>query len=79
MTKDPAFCQTADTGRDAHTTTLNEIMSRPVVACSPDDDYQFALGLMMRYQLERIPAVDNSGCVVGSRRLISRSELPIRR
>jgi len=57
------------------TTTVNKIMSCPVVTCSPDDDYQQALDLMEQHQLKRIPAIDNSGRVVG---MISLADVALR-
>ncbi len=61
--------------RDPHSTTLREIMSKPVVTCSPDDDYPVALHLMERHQVKRIPAVDKSGRVVG---MISQADIALR-
>jgi CBS domain-containing protein len=60
---------------DPHATTVDQIMSRPVVTCSPDDPYQKALDLMERHQVKRIPAVDNSGRVVG---MISEADVALR-
>jgi len=59
-------------GRDPHTTTIDEIMSHPVVTCSPDDDLDVALNLMERHQLKRIPAVDKFARVVG---MISQADI----
>jgi CBS domain-containing protein len=60
---------------DPHTITVDQIMSRPVVTCSPDDRYQKALDLMEQHQVKRIPAVDNSGRVVG---MISEADVALR-
>jgi CBS domain-containing protein len=57
------------------TTTVQEIMSQPVVTCSPDDDWQKAVELMERYQVKRVPAVDHAGQVVG---MISQADLALR-
>lgn len=62
-------------GREPHSTSVRDVMSQPVVTCSPDDDYQVALNLMERHQLKRIPAIDNSGRVVG---MISQSDIALR-
>jgi CBS domain-containing protein len=61
--------------RDPHTITVDQIMSRSVVTCSPDDPYEKALDLMERHQVKRIPAVDNSGRVVG---MISEADVALR-
>lgn len=47
-------------GRDPHQTTVHDIMSSPVITCSPDDDYQKALDLIEQHQIKRIPAVDKA-------------------
>ncbi len=61
--RDPSQCQ------------VEEIMSRPVVTCSPDDSYQTAIDLMERNLVRRIPQIDNSGRVVG---IISQADVALR-
>ena len=61
--------------RNPHQSTVERIMSRPVVICSPDDPYQKVIHLMERHQLRRIPQVDNSGRVVG---IISQADIALR-
>ena len=61
--------------RDSSTVTLTQIMSHPVVACSPDDPYEKALELMERHQIKRVPAVDKLGRVVG---MISEADVALR-
>ena len=62
-------------GREPHTTAVQDIMSHPVITCSPDDDIQVVLELMERHQLKRIPAIDNAGRVVG---MISQADIALR-
>jgi len=62
-------------GRDPVKWTVEQIMTRPVVVCSPDDNYQKAIHLMERHQLRRIPQVDNSGRVVG---MIAQADIALR-
>lgn len=62
-------------GCDPKRTTVSEIMSSPVVTCSPDDNYHIALDLMERHQLKRIVAVDKSGRAVG---VISQADVALR-
>jgi CBS domain-containing protein len=62
-------------GRDPGSTTVGEIMSRDLVACSPDDDCEEALRLMEQRRVRRIPAVDRSGRVVG---IISQGDFALR-
>jgi CBS domain-containing protein len=61
--------------RDSSTVSLNQIMSSPVVTCSPDERYENALDLMERHQVKRVPAVDKLGRVVG---MISEADVALR-
>ena len=61
--------------RDPRHCEVEDIMSRPVVTCSPDDDYRKALDLMEQYRVRRIPQIDISGRVVG---LISQADVALR-
>lgn len=60
---------------DSNTVTLNQVMSYPVVTCSPDDPYEKALDLMERHQIKRVPVVDKLGRVVG---MISEADVALR-
>ena len=61
--------------RNSDSITVDQIMSRPVVTCSPDDPYRKALNLMERHQIKRIPAVDKAGRVVG---IVSQADVALR-
>lgn len=52
-------------GRDANSTSIEEIMSGDVITCKQDDDVDKVLQLMEDHQLRRIPVVDNSDCLLG--------------
>jgi len=52
-------------GRNANTTTAEEIMTRKVMTVRDDDDVQKALDMMSELQLRRIPVIDSSGRIVG--------------
>jgi len=52
-------------GRDARNTRVEDVMTRGVVTCRPDDDLQKALDAMSRHQVRRIPIVDDNGSIVG--------------
>jgi CBS domain-containing protein len=60
---------------DPRTTTVFDVMSKPVVTCSPDDDYARAVDLMERHQIKRIVAVDRRGRPVG---MISEADVALR-
>lgn len=62
-------------GQNPEAVTVDQVMTRPAVTCSPDDPYQKALDLMERHQVKRIPAVDQSGRVVG---MISEADVALR-
>ena len=52
-------------GRDANSTTLEEVMTRHPVTCSPADNLQKAFEAMTRNQVRRIPVVDKENRLVG--------------
>jgi CBS domain-containing protein len=52
-------------GRDAETATAEEVMSRSVVTCHPQDDVETAVETMSGNQLRRLPVVDDHGKIVG--------------
>jgi CBS domain-containing protein len=56
-------------------TRVEELMTLPVLSCSPDDDYQQALEVMELRQIRRIPALDESGRVVG---MIAQADIALR-
>lgn len=62
-------------GLDPHASAVHEIMSSPVITCSPDADYPEVVRLMERHQIKRVLAVDQSGCVVG---IVSQADIALR-
>lgn len=52
-------------GRNAQTTTAEEVMTQKVMAVRDDDDVQKALDMMSELQLRRLPVIDSSGRIVG--------------
>ena len=52
-------------GRDVQTTRVADVMTQNVVTCRLDDGVQKALDAMAKFQLRRIPVVDNEDRVVG--------------
>src|SRR5687767_11968699 len=51
--------------RDSSKTTVQDVMSRKVVVCKTEDDWQVALDAMAKHQLRRIPLVDDQGRIAG--------------
>jgi CBS domain-containing protein len=51
--------------RDPKATKVEEVMTREVVTCRPEDDLQRALDAMSEHQLRRIPVVDDGNKLVG--------------
>jgi CBS domain-containing protein len=51
--------------RNSRKTTVEDVMSRKIVMCKADDDWQLALDAMAKHQLRRIPLVDDEGRIVG--------------
>lgn len=60
---------------DPMRTSVESVMSRPPIACSPDDPYEHALQAMERNRIRRVPVVDRSGRVVG---IVSQADVAIR-
>ncbi len=52
-------------GRDPKTTKVQEVMTHSVVTSRVEDDLQYALDAMAKYQLRRIPVVDKNNNLVG--------------
>lgn len=52
-------------GRDSHSTKIEDVMTRNPMACHADDDLQMALNAMAEYQIRRIPVVDRDNMIVG--------------
>jgi CBS domain-containing protein len=50
---------------DAGRLTLDQVMSRPVHTCGPDDHLGVALDRMAAFHVRRLPVVDDSGDVKG--------------
>jgi CBS domain-containing protein len=52
-------------GRDANTTTIDDIMTHEPFTCRPGDKLQKALDVMQRHRVRRIPIVDDGDQLVG--------------
>ncbi|MCA1600465.1 MAG: CBS domain-containing protein [Acidobacteria bacterium] len=62
--RDLALKVVAD-GRDPKVTKVEEVMTREVVTCRPEDDLQKALDAMSEHQLRRIPVVEDGNKLIG--------------
>ena len=62
-------------GRDPQTTKVEDVMTRKLITCRPDDDVESAMKAMAQYQLRRIPVVDNDNRLVG---IISQADVATR-
>ena len=62
--RDLALKVVAD-GHDPKVTKVEEVMTREVVTCRPEDDLQKALDAMSEHQLRRIPVVEDGNKLVG--------------
>ena len=62
-------------GRDPSTTRVEDVMTRKLVTCRPDDDVDSAMKAMAQYQLRRIPVVDDNMRLVG---IISQADVATR-
>lgn len=62
-------------GRDPQTTYVEEVMTRKLITCRPDDDVESAMKAMAQYQLRRIPVVEDNNRLVG---IISQADVATR-
>jgi CBS domain-containing protein len=62
-------------GRDPHTTSIREIMTREPLSCVGGDDIEMAFDAMSLFQVRRIPIVDEGGRLIG---IISQGDLATR-
>jgi CBS domain-containing protein len=51
--------------RDSRITRVQDVMTRKIATCHPEDDLQKALDAMTANQVRRIPVVDANGSIVG--------------
>jgi CBS-domain-containing membrane protein len=66
MLTDRDICMALATRRAyASDVRVEEVMSRDVVSCTPEDDAEEALELMRQRQLRRLPVVDGHGRLAG--------------
>jgi CBS domain-containing protein len=61
--------------RDPNRTPTEEVMTREVVSCLPEDRIETCLEAMESHQIRRVPVVDTSGRIVG---IISQGDIAIR-
>jgi CBS domain-containing protein len=52
-------------GRNPQTTRVEEVMTRDLVTCGPNEDYGKALARMAKHQVRRIPVVDENRSLLG--------------
>lgn len=52
-------------GRDPRSVRIENVMTRQVVTCKPENDLQQALDAMAQHQIRRIPVVDSDRRVIG--------------
>ena len=73
---DRDICMAAyTTGRPLCAIPVNEVMSRDVKCCGPDDDIQQVTSTLRAHQVRRLPVVDGQGIPVG---VISLNDLACR-
>jgi len=51
--------------RDYYNTRVEDVMSKDVITCSTDDDYNEVIEAMKEHQIRRIPVVDSAKRLVG--------------
>jgi CBS domain-containing protein len=72
--RDLALTVVADSCDPART-SVESVMSRPAIVCSPDDPYDHVIQTMERNKIRRVPVVDRTGRVVG---VVSQADIALR-
>jgi CBS domain-containing protein len=62
-------------GRDPQNTRVEDVMTRKLITCHADDNFENALKAMAQYQLRRIPVVGENMKLVG---IISQADVATR-
>ncbi len=62
-------------GLDPRSTRIEQIMSRNIVACRPEDDVEKVIEAMTDRQIRRIPVTDSTGRIVG---IVSQADIALR-
>lgn len=52
-------------GKDAASTSVNDVMSQDVICCRPDQDVEIAARVMQVNQIRRLPVLDEMGQLCG--------------
>jgi CBS domain-containing protein len=60
---------------DPKSTKVEEVMTRQVVTCLAEDDFQKALEAISKHQVRRIPVVNNNNKILG---IISQADVAMR-
>jgi CBS domain-containing protein len=58
-------CRALAAGGDMSKMTAQEVMTKDVVCCSPDDDIEVAIEVMESNQIRRLPVADSHKIMVG--------------
>jgi CBS domain-containing protein len=61
--------------RNPLTTRLDDVMTRNLVTCYPDDDLNLVMDAMSQHQIRRVPVIDTQGRIVG---IIAQADIALR-
>ena len=67
-------CRAVAQGKDASSTTAEEVMSPDVVTVTPEDSVEWCSDLMEDHQIRRIPVVDEEGACCG---MVSQADIAL--
>jgi len=57
--------QVVAAGKDSNSVKVKDVMTREPVTCRADQDLEGALEAMEKYQIRRLPVIDESGHLIG--------------
>ena len=65
-------CRVVAAGKDAVTVPAADCMTKPVIAVSPDDDFELAVELMAENAIHHLPVISGDGALLG---IVAQSDL----
>jgi CBS domain-containing protein len=62
-------------GKDPATTPVEEVMTPDPIACGPEDELDTCADIMRKYQIRRVPVIDNRARCIG---MVAQADLALR-
>jgi CBS domain-containing protein len=69
------ICRGIADGADCSTLTARDVMSKPIIYCNADDELEYALRIMEKNKIRRLPVIDDNKRLTGMLALGDISEI----